>query len=199
VRYGVEAAPAIPAKRPAEPATPCDFDPGTGQQNRTSAGNENGFVLKLSANGTYLWARAFGGTGTDDGAALAVDGDRNAYVGETLVGTAAPEVSGLFGRRGRGGPNSQLGWNGEDDGSFRLVVFSPGVRPFTAGVAPVGFPPQLSPPPPLTLPLAPERLPRSIAMVAAFGDDRSIKLTTSSAVRGNGGRHEQRLVTRRTL
>jgi len=42
----------------------------------TSAGNNDGFVLKLSSTGTFLWGKAFGGTGRDgvNGLGTAADG-----------------------------------------------------------------------------------------------------------------------------
>jgi Beta-propeller repeat/Dockerin type I domain len=51
-----------------------DFDPGAGVFNLTSAGNNDAFVSKLDSAGNFVWARAMGGSGTDVGNGIAVDG-----------------------------------------------------------------------------------------------------------------------------
>ncbi len=43
----------------------CDFDPGPGVFNLTSAGSNDAFVLKLDANGNFLWAKSLGGTSSE--------------------------------------------------------------------------------------------------------------------------------------
>lgn len=40
-----------------------DFDPGPGVFNAVGAGVTNGFALKLNSDGSFVWARAFGGPG----------------------------------------------------------------------------------------------------------------------------------------
>jgi Secretion system C-terminal sorting domain len=44
-----------------------DFDPGLGVTNLTSNGNEDVFVQKLDFNGNLIWAKSFGGIGSDIG------------------------------------------------------------------------------------------------------------------------------------
>ena len=64
-----------------------DFNPGAGTANLTSAGSNDAFVVKLDAAGNYLWARSFGGTGTDLGSGVAVDGSGNLLVTGIFQGT----------------------------------------------------------------------------------------------------------------
>jgi hypothetical protein len=52
-----------------------------------SAGNTDAFVVKLSSTGSPLWAKAFGGTGSDSATALAVDSSGNLLVGGLFRGT----------------------------------------------------------------------------------------------------------------
>lgn len=58
-----------------------DFDPGAGTQFRTSNGRSDAFVLKLDANGNFMWVYTFGGN--DDEAALSLDLDAS---GHLLIG-----------------------------------------------------------------------------------------------------------------
>jgi hypothetical protein len=57
--------------------TDLDFDPGAGTQILTSAGNLDAFILKLDADGNYLWAKSFGSNGRDRGQGIAVDNSGN--------------------------------------------------------------------------------------------------------------------------
>ncbi len=56
-----------------------DFDPGAGVMNVTSAGSFDIFVQKLDASGNFVWAKVMGGTGSDGGIGIAVDGSGNAH------------------------------------------------------------------------------------------------------------------------
>ncbi len=57
-----------------------DFNPNTFTAFLTSNGGDDGFVLKLSPSGTYVWARSFGGEENDKGIDISAD-----YLGNTLV------------------------------------------------------------------------------------------------------------------
>jgi len=57
-----------------------DFDPGPGVFNLTSEGGADLFILKLDANGEFMWARAIGGPFTDLAKGIAVDGFGNVHV-----------------------------------------------------------------------------------------------------------------------
>ncbi len=57
-----------------------DFDPGTGVFNLTSAGYQDVFILKLDANGNFVWAKSVGGPFNDVGQGIALDAQGNIYV-----------------------------------------------------------------------------------------------------------------------
>jgi VCBS repeat-containing protein len=65
-----------------------DFDPSEEVENRTSAGGEDGFVLKLDSQGLYQYAATMGGATNDVARAIAVDSQGNAYVTGNFTGTA---------------------------------------------------------------------------------------------------------------
>ncbi|MDX2245824.1 MAG: T9SS type A sorting domain-containing protein [Bacteroidia bacterium] len=67
-----------------------DFDPGAGISNLAAGGNgaSDIFVLKLDANGNFLWARAFGGTGYDSGNSLTTDASGNVYTTGAFRGSS---------------------------------------------------------------------------------------------------------------
>ena len=64
-----------------------DFDPGAGVTTLTSAGSDDVFVLKLSANGDLVWARRMGGPGDDDAYGIAADGNGNVFVSGEFTST----------------------------------------------------------------------------------------------------------------
>ncbi|MGB1037859.1 MAG: SBBP repeat-containing protein, partial [Bacteroidia bacterium] len=66
----------------------CDFDPGTGTANLTSAGGRDVFVLKLDSSGSYVWAKNMGGTSNDYGQSVVVDHQKNVYSTGYFEGTA---------------------------------------------------------------------------------------------------------------
>lgn len=65
-----------------------DFDPSTGLQVLTSLAGQDGYVAKYSPTGSLLWARRFGGPGTDEVNDLAVDAAGNVYAGGVFSGQA---------------------------------------------------------------------------------------------------------------
>ena len=65
-----------------------DFNPGSGTANATSAGTNDGFVLKLNSNGDYVWHNTFGGTGFDEVWAIATDLNNNTFTYGYFSGTA---------------------------------------------------------------------------------------------------------------
>jgi len=63
-----------------------DFDPSVGVFELTGAGDV--FVLKLSNNGDFVWAKALGGLGLDEGASVVTDNSGNIFVGGHYSGNA---------------------------------------------------------------------------------------------------------------
>lgn len=65
-----------------------DFDPGAGVVNLVSAGGADIFIAKYNASGNYVYAKGMGGTATDNGNNIKVDGSGNVYVTGYFTGTA---------------------------------------------------------------------------------------------------------------
>jgi len=57
-----------------------DFDPGTETDSFTSAGLEDIFLTKINSDGSYGWTKTMGGTDSDFGQSVAVDGNDDVYV-----------------------------------------------------------------------------------------------------------------------
>lgn len=56
-----------------------DFDPGAGTYNLTANGGRDAFVMKLDANGNFLWAHPFGGSLDDIATGVISDGSGAVY------------------------------------------------------------------------------------------------------------------------
>jgi type IX secretion system substrate protein/beta-propeller repeat-containing protein len=56
-----------------------DFDPGPGTYTLTGAGSRDVFVSKLDASGNFIWAKAMGGAGYEQGNSITVDAAGNVY------------------------------------------------------------------------------------------------------------------------
>jgi hypothetical protein len=65
-----------------------DFDPGVGTVNLTSAGNGDILLAKYDASGNYVWAKSFGGTGSDIGYGVVVNGTSNVHITGQFLATA---------------------------------------------------------------------------------------------------------------
>ena len=66
-----------------------DFDPGDGVANVTSVENSiDIFIARYDSLGNYVYAKAFGGPGADQGNSLAIDRDGNVYITGSFVDTA---------------------------------------------------------------------------------------------------------------
>lgn len=57
-----------------------DFDPNAGVANLVSAGNEEPFILKLTDQGNFVWAKRLGGAQNERANGVAVDASDNVYV-----------------------------------------------------------------------------------------------------------------------
>ncbi len=70
-----------------------DFDLGTGTFNMTAPPISAGifphfFILKLDANGNFIWAKSFGGTGgITNGGSIALDASGNIFTSGSFIGT----------------------------------------------------------------------------------------------------------------
>jgi hypothetical protein len=65
-----------------------DFDPSAGTTNLTSAGSYDIFIQKLDASGNLVWAKAMGGTSSDEGQSITTDASGNVYTTGSFVGKA---------------------------------------------------------------------------------------------------------------
>jgi hypothetical protein len=84
-----------------------DFDPdGSNQFNLTSSGAADVFIQKLDSNGTFIWAKSFGGTNDDFGVSLTNDQNGNIYSAGWFFGSADFDPS---------SQNFTLTSNGESD------------------------------------------------------------------------------------
>ena len=61
-------------------STNCDFNPGGSPDIHSSNGALDAFLSKFDSNGTFQWAKTWGGSGGDEATGLAVDGAGHVYV-----------------------------------------------------------------------------------------------------------------------
>lgn len=64
-----------------------DFDPGANPFNMTSAGGYDGFVVKLTSSGAFVWSKRVGGTSSDYGRGVAVGSGNDVYLAGDFNGT----------------------------------------------------------------------------------------------------------------
>lgn len=64
-----------------------DFDPNAGTFSLSVVGNDDIFISKLDATGNFVWAKGMGGSGTDLGNGIAVDGSGNVYTSGSFNAT----------------------------------------------------------------------------------------------------------------
>ncbi|HTN17569.1 MAG TPA: SBBP repeat-containing protein [Chitinophagaceae bacterium] len=64
-----------------------DFDAGAGVHNLSSNGGSDAFIVKLDANGNFLWVKNFGSSDHDEGFGLATDVSGNVYLSGSFEGT----------------------------------------------------------------------------------------------------------------
>lgn len=69
-------------------ASTADFNPGAGTANQTSIAGGDIYILKLDAQGNYLWVKSMGGLGFEFGTAVTTDPNGNIYAtGQFYQGT----------------------------------------------------------------------------------------------------------------
>jgi gliding motility-associated-like protein len=84
----------------------CDFDPGPGIYNLTSAGFFDVFACKLDANGNFSWANRIGNATTDNGYNIATDNSGNVVIVGSYANLCDFDPGpGTFMLRARNGPN----------------------------------------------------------------------------------------------
>ncbi len=64
-----------------------DFDPGTGVYNLISNGGREIFILKLTPNGDFVWAKAIGSSNFDEGLGIKLDNNGHVYITGYFDGT----------------------------------------------------------------------------------------------------------------
>jgi hypothetical protein len=69
-------------------ANVADFDPGTSNVTRSSAGFDDIFVSKLDAAGNFVWVKTFGSDNIDYGWSIALDASNNVYTTGQYMGVA---------------------------------------------------------------------------------------------------------------
>lgn len=84
-----------------------DFDPGVGTYTLTSVDQLDAFVVKLDANGNFVWAMNFGSTTFDNGLDITIDHTGNVLVCGYFTGTADFDPSPLA-------SNTLTSWGGND-------------------------------------------------------------------------------------
>ena len=67
--------------------TTVDFDPGSGEENLSSAGSNDIFVSKLTSAGSFVWARCMGSSGNDVCSNVVVDQQGGVFLSGWFAGT----------------------------------------------------------------------------------------------------------------
>jgi len=68
-------------------SAPTDFDPGIAIYNLSSSGGPDVFILKLDANGNFIWAKQMGDINIQQASSIAVDASGNVYSTGYFFGT----------------------------------------------------------------------------------------------------------------
>lgn len=96
-----------------------DFNPGGTGGVLISAGGNDAFIAKYAPSGAFLWAKSMGGTGSENGRGIAVDGNGNAYViGQFAVAGADFNPGGPGGALTSAGSNDAFLVKYDSSGAF---------------------------------------------------------------------------------
>ena len=95
-----------------------DANPGTGVNNLTSAGNDDGFLIKLNNTGGYLWSGRVGGTVVDNSTNVLVGADDGVYVTGSFYGTADFDPTNGTSNLNSSGTNDGFVYKVNTDGTF---------------------------------------------------------------------------------
>jgi len=111
-----------------------DFDPGVDVYNLTSNRLEDIFVLKLDANGNFIWAKSMGGIGYDRGRSITTDASGNVYTTGSFYSTVDFDPSsGIFNLTSNGSTdifiqkldtNGNFIWAKSMGGTFYTIGYS---------------------------------------------------------------------------
>lgn len=103
-----------------------DFSPGGGGE-ITSNGNDDIFIYKLNADGSFGWVRGFGGSNIDEGWSIATDSASNVYVTGFFSGTVDFDPgNGTTELTSRDATNDIFTTSFDADGNFRWAKFISG-------------------------------------------------------------------------
>ena len=107
---------------------PVDFDPGAAEYEMSTAGSGDGFIVKLKNDGSFMWAKSFGGPGFDLATAMRVTADGDLYITGNFTETADLDP-------GNGEFNVSV--TGDEGGVYLLHLDSDGnfVKGVNAGVS----------------------------------------------------------------
>lgn len=107
---------------------PVDFDPGNGEYEMSTAGSGDGFIVKLKNDGSFMWAKSFGGPGFDLATALKVTPDGDLYIAGNFTETADLDP---------GAGEFNVSVTGDEGGAYLLHLDSNGdfVKGVNAGVS----------------------------------------------------------------
>ena len=109
-----------------------DFDPGAGNQPRTSAGSDDVFVSKLDVSGNFVDARTMGGPHVDQANGVSVDAGGNVYTTGYFNGTADFDASSGTQSRTSAGANDIFVSKLDAAGNY-VFASTAGSVPFSAG------------------------------------------------------------------
>jgi hypothetical protein len=95
-----------------------DFDPGSTVYNLTSAGQIDAFFCKYTSAGSLVWAKRFGGQGSDIGTSMALDQSGNLYGTGGFFMTASTDVGPDYFSLGSVGGEDVFVFKQDASGSF---------------------------------------------------------------------------------
>lgn len=102
-----------------------DFDPDAGVANLIAAGQNDSYLAKYDANGSYLWSKQFGSTSYDIGTSLKTDVTGNLFITGTFNGTVDFDPgTGITNLTAPAGGGSYFGYY-DASGSLLWVKFLP--------------------------------------------------------------------------
>jgi len=100
-----------------------DFDPGSGVADYVSNGGTDAFLSKFSSNGTFQWARTWGGSGRDVAGGIGVDSFGNVYVDGPFQNSVDfnpdPLVTDMHSSNNKNGANNMFLSKFSPDGTFQ--------------------------------------------------------------------------------